>query len=410
MRHVNRPGFFTWRALNSETLAITCEPSFACIGYAGVVILCVCAPVSYERSTVDLSIFATPEAWISLVTLIFLEIVLGIDNLVFISITTNRLPEEKQHIGRKLGLAGALVMRIIFLCFASYLVHMTTPIFTLDFGAYHHGLSVRDLVLLIGGAYLIYKGISEIIDMLRLTEVKAEHSSEHKTLHMITLPQAVATIMVMDLVFSIDSVITAVGMADHLIIMIIAVMVAVVMMMVFIDPISNFINGHPEMKMLALTFIVAIGTLLVLDSIGFHTGIEMLHMPLEKLIVYFAMVFCIVLELIQMRYNKNFMDWKKSRWREQTAEEIETVRHKMLETMEAERKENAGKDKEKDLLSTPIFIGGNVYIMSPVDGESAQSFRNLILESAEAQRSLNAPIEIPYETIEENEASGDASK
>ncbi len=401
---------FTWRALNSETLAITCEPSFACIGYAGVVILCVCAPVSYERSTVDLSIFATPEAWISLVTLIFLEIVLGIDNLVFISITTNRLPEEKQHIGRKLGLAGALVMRIIFLCFASYLVHMTTPIFTLDFGAYHHGLSVRDLVLLIGGAYLIYKGISEIIDMLRLTEVKAEHSSEHKTLHMITLPQAVATIMVMDLVFSIDSVITAVGMADHLIIMIIAVMVAVVMMMVFIDPISNFINGHPEMKMLALTFIVAIGTLLVLDSIGFHTGIEMLHMPLEKLIVYFAMVFCIVLELIQMRYNKNFMDWKKSRWREQTAEEIETVRQKMLETMEAERKENAGKDKEKDLLSTPIFIGGNVYIMSPVDGESAQSFRNLILESAEAQRSLNAPIEIPYETIEENEASGDASK
>ena len=358
----------------------------------------------------DLSIFATPEAWISLVTLIFLEIVLGIDNLVFISITTNRLPEEKQHIGRKLGLAGALVMRIIFLCFASYLVHMTTPIFTLDFGAYHHGLSVRDLVLLIGGAYLIYKGISEIIDMLRLTEVKAEHSSEHKTLHMITLPQAVATIMVMDLVFSIDSVITAVGMADHLIIMIIAVMVAVVMMMVFIDPISNFINGHPEMKMLALTFIVAIGTLLVLDSIGFHTGIEMLHMPLEKLIVYFAMVFCIVLELIQMRYNKNFMDWKKSRWREQTAEEIETVRQKMLETMEAERKENAGKDKEKDLLSTPIFIGGNVYIMSPVDGESVQSFRNLILESAEAQRSLNAPIEIPYETIEENEASGDASK
>lgn len=358
----------------------------------------------------DLSIFATPEAWISLITLIFLEIVLGIDNLVFISITTNRLPEEKQHIGRKLGLAGALVMRIIFLCFASYLVHMTTPVFTLDLGAYHHGFSVRDLVLLIGGAYLIYKGTSEVIDMLRLTEVKAEHSNEHKTLHMITLPQAVVTIMVMDLVFSIDSVITAVGMADHLIIMIIAVMVAVVMMMIFIDPISNFINGHPEMKMLALTFIVAIGALLVLDSIGFHTGIEMLHMPLEKLIVYFAMVFCIVLELIQMRYNKNFMDWKKSRWREQTAEEIETVRQKMLETMEAERKQSDEKSKEIEPLSTPIFIGNNVYIMSPVDGESAQSFRDLILESAEAQRSLNAPIEIPYETVEEDDASGSASK
>lgn len=395
--------FFAWRVLNSETLAITCGFYPLVFGYTGVVISCVCAPVSYERSTVDLSIFTTPEAWISLVTLIFLEIVLGIDNLVFISITTNRLPQEKQHIGRKLGLAGALVMRVIFLCFASYLVHMTTPIFTLDFGAYHHGLSVRDLVLLIGGAYLIYKGISEIVDMLRLTEVKAAHSEEHKSLHMITLPQAVATIMVMDLVFSIDSVITAVGMADHLIIMIIAVMVAVVLMMVFIDPISNFINGHPEMKMLALTFIVAIGSLLVLDSIGFHTGVEMLHMPLEKLIVYFAMVFCIVLELIQMRYNKNFMDWKKSRWREQTAEEIETVRQKMLESMEAERVKNAGStgEKEKESLATPIFIGGNVYIMTPVDGESVQSFRDLILESAEAQRSLNAPIEIPYETVEE---------
>ena len=144
--------------------------------------------------------------------------------------------------------------------------------------------------------------------------------------------------MVMDLVFSIDSVITAVGMADHLIIMIIAVMVAVVMMMVFIDPISNFINGHPEMKMLALTFIVAIGALLVIDSVGFHTGIEMLHMPLEKLIVYFAMVFCIVLELIQMRYNKNFAAWKKSRWQEETAAQIETVRAEMLERIEEERK------------------------------------------------------------------------
>ena len=132
----------------------------------------------FERSGMDLSIFATPEAsGTSLVTLIFLEIVLGIDNLVFISpITTNRLPADKQHIGRKLGLAGALVMRIIFLCFASYLVHMTAPLFTIDLGAYGHGFSMRDLVLLIGGAYLIYKGISELVDMLRLTEVKAEHS------------------------------------------------------------------------------------------------------------------------------------------------------------------------------------------------------------------------------------------
>ncbi len=279
----------------------------------------------------DLSIFATPEAWISLVTLIFLEIVLGVDNLVFISITTNRLPEEKQHIGRKLGLAGALVMRILFLCFASYLVHMTAPLFTIDVGPYSHGFSIRDLVLLVGGAYLIYKGISELREMLKLTEVKAAHSEEHKALHLITLPQAVGTIMVMDLVFSIDSVITAVGMADHLIIMIIAVMLAVFLMMAFIDPISDFINGHPEMKMLALTFIVAIGALLVIDSAGFHTGIELLHMPLEKLMVYFAMVFCIVLEVVQLRYNKNLAAWQKECWKADPEAQMEKMRAEMLD-------------------------------------------------------------------------------
>lgn len=261
--------------------------------------------------SVDLSIFATPEAWISLLTLIFLEIVLGVDNLVFISITTNRLPEDKRHIGRKLGLAGALVMRVLFLCFASYLVHMTTPLFTVDWGFFSHGFSVRDIVMLIGGAYLIYKGIRELIDVLALTEIKAETSEEHKARHLISLPQAVGTIMVMDLVFSIDSVITAVGLAEHLIIMILAVMIAVIIMMVFIDPISNFINAHPEMKILALVFICAIGVLLVLDSAGIHTSIEVLDMHMEKLMVYFAMIFAVALELIQMRFNSNLNRWKK---------------------------------------------------------------------------------------------------
>lgn len=293
----------------------------------------------------DLSIFASPEAWISLVTLIFLEIVLGVDNLVFISITTNRLPEEKQHIGRKLGLAGALIMRIIFLCFASYLVHMTNALFTVSLGAYSHGFSVRDLVLLVGGAYLIYKGISELRETLKLTELKAEHSEEHKTLHLITLPQAVGTIMVMDVVFSIDSVITAVGMADHLIVMIIAVMLAVFLMMAFIDTISNFINTHPEMKMLALTFIVAIGALLVIDSAGFHTGIELLHMPLEKLMVYFAMVFSIVLEVIQMKYNKNVAEWRKECWRADEKGQMEKIRLEML----GDAAKEPGSDDKKDV-------------------------------------------------------------
>lgn len=354
----------------------------------------------------DLSIFASPEAWISLISLIFLEIVLGVDNLVFISITTNRLPADKQHIGRKLGLAGALVMRIVFLCFASFLVHMTAPLFTVDLGAYSHGFSVRDLVLLIGGGYLIYKGIAELRDTLKLTEVKAEHCEEHKAIHMIALPQAVGTIMVMDLVFSIDSVITAVGMADHLIIMIIAVMLAVFLMMIFIDPISNFINGHPEMKMLALTFIVAIGGLLVIDSAGFHTGIELLHMPLEKLIVYFAMVFCIVLELIQMRYNANFLAWRKERWKNETAAQIDNVRSEMMEQMAREaaeddsaRKEGSESKAPSSERIQPIIIGNNVYVMMPMAGEDAASFKELMATSDTASASFESPLEIGSENV-----------
>lgn len=354
----------------------------------------------------DLSIFTTPEAWISLVTLIFLEIVLGVDNLVFISITTNRLPKEKQHIGRKLGLAGALVMRILFLCFASYLVHMTTPLFTLDLGAWSHGFSVRDLVLLAGGIYLVYKGISELVEMLRLTELKAAHSEEHKKLHMISLPQAVGTIMVMDLVFSIDSVITAVGMADHLIIMIIAVMLAVFLMMAFIDPISNFINGHPEMKILALTFIVTIGVLLVIDSAGVHTGIELLHMPLEKLMVYFAMVFSVILELIQMRYNKNVLRWRKDRWREDTQRQIDNVRKEMLEQVEREhdmerrRAEGASQKGTRDEAPEriqPVIVGNNVYVMMPMRGEDTSSFRDLLASSDDVRAAFEHPIEIEAE-------------
>lgn len=266
----------------------------------------------------DLSIFTTPEAWISLITLLFLEIVLGVDNLVFIAITTDRLPAEKQHLGRKIGLLGALIMRIIFLCFASFLVHMTTPLFTIPFIEIHGepmGFSVRDLVLLAGGIYLIYKGIDEIRSVLNLTEEKEQHEPEvHRSA--ITLPQAVITIMVMDLVFSIDSVITAVGLVQHLIIMILAVIIAVVLMMVFIDAISNFINQHTEIKILALVFIVMIGILLTLDGLGINSGIEILDMHLEKLMVYFAMVFSIILELIQMKYKKNYQMWVARKNRE----------------------------------------------------------------------------------------------
>ena len=257
----------------------------------------------------DFSIFTTAEAWVSLFTLVFLEIVLGVDNLVFIAITTDRLPVEQQRLGRRLGLLGALLMRISFLCFASFIVHLTAPLFTIKLGLFIHGVSVRDLVLLTGGVYLVYKGIVELRTVLKLTELKAKHCEEHKKLHQIALPQAVLTIMVMDLVFSIDSVITAVGLAEHLIIMIIAVITAVLMMMLFINQISEFINRHTEIKILALTFIVTIGVLLILDGAGVHVGIELLGISIEKLMVYFAMIFSIIITLIQMAYKKNLDTW-----------------------------------------------------------------------------------------------------
>ncbi len=260
----------------------------------------------------DPSIFASTDTWLTFITLLFLEIILGVDNLVFISITSDRLPKKQQHRGRQLGLAGALVMRIVFLCFASFLVHLVNPLFTVDLGFWSHGVSIRDLILLLGGLYLIYKGSIELRDMLTLKELKMEYENpKQKEQGHITLLQAVVTIMLMDIVFSIDSVITAVGLTNHLIIMILAVIAAVIIMIVFIDQISDFINNNAEMKILALTFIALIGLLLVLDSMNIHSGIELLDMHLEKLMVYFAMLFSAIMEFVQIAYKSKFVAWKK---------------------------------------------------------------------------------------------------
>ena len=249
----------------------------------------------------DFTIFTTAEAWISLVTLFFLEIVLGVDNIVFITITTDKLPPEKQHIGRKLGLAGALVMRIIFLSVASFLVHITAPLLPIAEGYFAPGLfSVRDIILLVGGAYLIYKGIAELRGIGDETDADGDGVPDAEE-HNLTLPRAVGTIMVMDIVFSIDSVITAVGLAEHLLVMIIAVIAAVLLMMAFIDAISGFINQHVQMKKLALAFILIIGIMLVLDALHITTHIEVLDMHLEKLVVYAVMVIAVIATLVRIR-------------------------------------------------------------------------------------------------------------
>ncbi len=259
----------------------------------------------------DLSFFASPSTWITLITLIFLEIVLGVDNIVFISITSDRLPKDKQHIGRKFGLAGAFLMRCLFLAFASALAHMTDTLFTINIGNFVHPVSVHDIIMFAGGAYLIYKGISELRAVLALEEEKAQHDEAVAGNRLISLPQAVGTIMMMDIVFSIDSVITAVGLADQLIIMVLAVMIAITLMMIFIDPIADFINAHVEMKILALVFISVIGVLLVLEGLTINSGIEVLDMHMEKLMVYFAMIFSVVLALIQIKYKSNFAAWQE---------------------------------------------------------------------------------------------------
>lgn len=250
----------------------------------------------------DLSIFASPESWATLATLLFLELALGVDNLVFISITCERLPKDKQHLGRRLGLAGALATRIVLLLFASALVHMTAPLFTFSLGPLSHGFSVRDVVLLIGGGYLVYKGVSEI----RQTSVDAsEHQAPSASPHKgIGLAQAVVTIAAMDVVFSIDSVITAVGLADQLAIIVIAVIVAILLMMLFVDQISRFVTENPGIKMLALVFMTAIGALLVSESIGLGTGVEIGSIDLEKAVVYVGLAAAMIVELAKIRSRK----------------------------------------------------------------------------------------------------------
>lgn len=201
----------------------------------------------------DFSIFSTGDAWISLLTLTVLEIVLGIDNIIFISILSGKLPEHQQKRARRLGLALAMITRVLLLLSLSWIISMEKDLFTV----FHIGISGRDIVLLLGGLFLIYKATIEIHEKIEGDE------------HEIRKPKApsfysvILQILILDIVFSLDSVITAVGMADHVIVMVIAVIIAVIIMLIAADPISSFVNKHPTVKMLALSFLVLIGVSLL---------------------------------------------------------------------------------------------------------------------------------------------------
>lgn len=241
------------------------------------------------------SYFATPNGWLELIVLMFLEMALGIDNLVFIAITSARLPKEKQHLGRRLGLLAAMVMRCLLLCFVTALMGLTTTLFTLPFGL-ENGvtpISVRSLIFLAGGVYLIYKGIVELKEAIVEQGDGDEDGAERKT---ISLPKAVLLIMVMDIVFSLDSVITAAGISGHIAVMIIAVIGAVLIMIIFADIISDFINNNPEIKVVALCFVFMVGVMLLAEGFGLE---DINGIPMDVLL-YSMMAFGLIVALLIM--------------------------------------------------------------------------------------------------------------
>ncbi|MES2447047.1 MAG: TerC family protein [Bacteroidota bacterium] len=241
---------------------------------------------------------ATPEAWISLLTLTILEIVLGIDNIVFISILAGKLPENQQKKARQLGLALAMITRVLLLLSLSWVMGLTANMFNIGdwIGVTNEewlaklGISGRDLILLIGGLFLIYKSTHEIHNKLEGEEEDGAKVKVH------SFAGTIIQILILDVVFSLDSVITAVGMADHIEIMIAAVVIAVIVMMFSAGAISNFVNKHPTVKMLALSFLLLIGVSLLAE--GFDQ-----HIP--KGYIYFAMAFSVLVEMLNLKMKKN---------------------------------------------------------------------------------------------------------
>ena len=226
-----------------------------------------------------------PNVWIGLLTLTVLEIVLGIDNIVFISILSGKLPQENQKKARQMGLALALVTRILLLLSLNWVMSLTSPIFTI----LTQEISGRDLILLIGGLFLIYKATTEIHEKLE----GENHDTDVKG--KVTFSGVIVQILLLDIVFSLDSVITAVGMASHIGVMISAVIISVIIMLFAAESISKFVNNHPTVKMLALSFLVLIGVTLIAEGLDQH---------IPKGYIYFAMAFSVLVEMLNLRMKK----------------------------------------------------------------------------------------------------------
>ncbi|MCJ2371934.1 TerC family protein [Pseudomonas sp. RGM 3321] len=231
-----------------------------------------------------LELATSPAAWIALATLVVMEVVLGIDNLIFISIITNKLPEHQREKARKLGIGMALVMRLGLLSTVAYIVQLTEPVFEVIGQAF----SWKDMILIAGGLFLVWKATTEIHHSM---DVKTEEEKALGSVVALSMSAAIVQILMLDLVFSIDSIITAVGMTEHLPIMVIAVITAVVVMLVAANPLAKFINENPTVVMLALGFLIMIGMTLIAEGFGAHV---------PKGYIYAAMTFSAAIEGLNM--------------------------------------------------------------------------------------------------------------
>lgn len=228
---------------------------------------------------------ADPQAWMALVTLTLLEIVLGIDNIIFVSILTSKLPLHQQPRARTLGLGFAMITRLMLLFSLVWLTRLTAPLFTIM----EMDISVRDLVLIIGGAFLIAKSTMELHSSLEGPEEHQASASAHG------FSLIIVQIAIIDIIFSLDSVITAVGMAQHIEVMALAIVIAVMFMMVFAGTVSRFIDSHPTLKVLALSFLLMVGLALIADGLDFH---------IPKGYIYVSMAFSIFVEALNIRLRK----------------------------------------------------------------------------------------------------------
>ncbi|MEQ9301098.1 MAG: TerC family protein [Cyclobacteriaceae bacterium] len=231
-------------------------------------------------------VLTQPESYIALLTLIFLEIVLGVDNIIFISIVSNKLPEEQRAKARNIGLLAALGFRIALLLGITWIIGFTKPLFTI----LEHDFSGRDLILMAGGVFLIFKSTMEVHNKMEGAELEGGSPKSASML------QVIGQIILLDIIFSFDSILTAVGLTQEIVLMVIAVVVAMIVMMTFAGQISKFISEHPTLEILALSFLILIGFMLLIE--GFHY-----HVP--KGYIYFAVFFSLVVEILNMKIRKS---------------------------------------------------------------------------------------------------------